>query len=168
MPSLAYGTNCAAFDNGQVVYKLGPSGCHGNKVAITPLLRPFSASIYFSGQVHCNVAGKCVTLDLIIQTKHVLLKHFLAETSVPDEFWSYVLCVIAALASKKLVLADLGKSNLAVLPVGPPRLRVIDLGTWEVLPDHAKAKRPSKDSQLWSFISSSLEAEKVSALRYYW
>ena len=43
LPLLAYGGNRAAFDNGDVVYKLGPPGCHGDKVAITPLARPFSA-----------------------------------------------------------------------------------------------------------------------------
>ena len=121
----------------------------------------YCSAILYAGQVFCSVAGKCVPMDLIIQARHTLLSQYLEGTAVPDEFWSYVLCVIAALAFRRIMLADLGKSNLTILPGDIPRLRFIDLGSWEDLPPHESTRWPSKNSQLWSFMGTKLDAMRV-------
>ena len=85
--------------------------------------------------------------------------------ALPEEYWSYTIAVVSAVAARGLNLADLGQSNLACEATsGPwPKLRFLDLGSWY---ENKEGEPPAwPDSQLWSFMSSRIEAAKVATLK---
>ena len=71
------------------------------------------------------------------------------------------------MAARGLNLADLGQSNLACEATsGPwPKLRFLDLGSWYENKEGEPPAWPSRDSQLWSFMSGHIEAAKVATLK---
>ena len=71
------------------------------------------------------------------------------------------------MAARGLNLADLGQSNLACeATAGPwPKLRFTDLGSWYENKEGEPPAWPSRDSQLWSFMSGHIEAAKVATLK---
>ena len=159
---VGYGTNRGAFarEDGNEVLKIGMPGSHGLEVLLTPRVMPLAAQIYDAGQIQMKVAGRKVPMDLIVQQKLVLLG------PLPEEYWSYTIAVVAAVAARGLNLADLGQSNLAAEESsGPwPKLRFLDLGSWCENKEGEPPSWPSRDSQLWSFMSGHLEQAKVATL----
>ena len=89
------------------------SGCHGLEALLTPRVLPLAARIYDAGQIHMKVSGRKVAMDLIVQQKLVLLRDFIKiNGALPEEYWSYTIAVVSAVAARGLNLADLGQSNL--------------------------------------------------------
>ena len=165
-----YGTNRAAFarEDGTEVLKIGMSGCHGLEALLTPRVLPLAARIYDAGQIHMKVSGRKVAMDLIVQQKLVLLRDFIKiNGALPEEYWSYTIAVVSAVAARGLNLADLGQSNLACEATsGPwPKVRFLDLGSWHENKEGEPPAWPSRDSELWSFMSGHIEAAKVATLK---
>ena len=113
---VGYGANRGAFAraDGNEVLKIGMPGSHGLEVLLTPRVMPLAAQIYDAGQIQMEVAGREVPMDLIVQQKLVLLRDVIKNKGpLPEEYWSYIIAVVAAVAARGLNLADLGQSNLA-------------------------------------------------------
>ena len=111
-----------------------------------------------------SVGNYSVTMDLVVQQKMVLLRDFIKQAGpLPEEYWSYIVAVVSAVSARRLSVADLGQSNLAVeVGSGPwPKLRFLDLGSWHELKAEEAASWPSRDSQLWTFMSGHLDSAKV-------
>ena len=169
---IGYGTNRAAYSraDGTAVLKLGMPGSHGLECLIAPRVGALAARIYDAGAIHLKILGHKVQMDIIIQEKFTLLRDWIkAHGAVPEEYWSYTVAVISAVASRGLNLADLGQSNLACVASSDsapwPKLRFIDMGSWlEDQPGQPPAW-PSRDSQLWSFMSGHIAADKVATLK---
>ena len=109
-----------------------------------------------------------VAMDLVVQQKMVLLRDFIKRAGpLPEEYWSYIVAVVAAISARRLSMADLGQSNLAAeAGTGPwPKLRFLDLGSWRELKAEEAPSWPSRDSQLWTFMSGHLESAKVATLK---
>ena len=150
------------------VLKIGMSGCQGLEALLTPRVLPLAARIYDAGQIHMKVSGRKVAMDLIVQQKLVLLRDFIKiNGALPEEYWSYTVAVVSAVAARGLNLADLGQSNLACEATSGlwPKLRFLDLGSWYENKEGEPQVWPSRDSQLWSFMSGHIEATKVATLK---
>ena len=103
-----------------------------------------------------------------MSSKNLLLRDFIKiNGALPEEYWSYTIAVVSAVAARGLNLADLGQSNLACEATsGPwPKLRFLDLGSWYENKEGEPPAWPSRDSQLWSFMSGHIEAAKVATLK---
>ena len=167
---IGYGTNRAAFarEDGNEVLKIGMVGCHGLEPLLTARVLPLAAQIYDCGKIQMKVGGYSVAMDLVVQQKMVLLRDFMKRAGpLPEEYWSYIVAVVAAISARRLSMADLGQSNLAAeAGTGPwPKLRFLDLGSWRELKAEEAPSWPSRDSQLWTFMSGHLESAKVATLK---
>ena len=167
---IGYGTNRAAFarEDGNEVLKIGVVGCHGLETQLTARVLPLAAQIFDAGKIQMKVGGYSVTMDLVVQQKMVLLRDVIKRNGpLPEEYWSYIVAVVSAISARRLNLADLGQSNLAAeVGSGPwPKLRFVDLGSWRELKAEEAPSWPSRDSQLWTFMSGHLESAKVATLK---
>ena len=166
---VGYGTDRAAFarEDGNEVLKVGMPGCHGLEVLLTPCVM-LAAQIYDAGQIQMKVSGRKVPMDLIVQQKLVPLRDVIKRNgALPEEYWSYIIAVVSAIAARGLNLADLGQSNLAPkVTSGPwPKLRFVDLTSWYENKEGEPPAWPTRNSQLWSFMSGHLETAKVATLK---
>ena len=167
---IGYGTNRGAFarEDGNEVLKIGMPGSHGLEVLLPPRVMPLAAQIYDAGQIQMKVAGRKVPMDLIVQQKLVLLRDVIKSNgALPEEYWSYIIAVVSAVAARGLNLADLGQSNLASEASSAPwpKLRFVDLGSWYENKEGEPPAWPTRDSQLWTFMSGHLEPAKVATLK---
>ena len=136
-----------------------PLGYGANRTAFaregsdTAQVQPLAARIHDCGKIQVNVG------NLVVQQK--------MGGPLAEEYWSYIVAVVSAVSARRLSVADLGQSNLAV-EVGAaawPKLRFLDLGSWHELKAEEAASWPSRDSQLWTFMSGHLESSKVATLK---
>ena len=124
--------------------------------------------IYDAGTIHLKILGHKVQMDINPGEVFVAQGLDKGHGAVPEEYWSYTVAVILAVASRGLNLADLGQSNLACVASSDfapwPKLRFIDMGSWlEDQPGQPPAW-PSRNS-LWSFMSGHRAADKRATLK---
>ena len=75
-------------------------GCHGLEPLLTARILPLAAQIYDYGKIQMKVGGYSVAMDLVVEQKMVLLRDFIKRAGpLPEEYWSYVVAVVAAISA---------------------------------------------------------------------